>query len=77
MNKSVIECGNKIDETVAALNVFFWNAPDQFLLWLGSQFALRIHPFERKMIEADFEVLTELSTKLAKPKKGRGQLALL
>ena len=72
-----IDCRDSAAEIAAALASFFWQPPDGFLLWLGSRFAHRIHPFERSVIGSEMETLKQFSTK-RKPSPAPGhQLALL
>ncbi len=74
---AALDCGPESAEIVKFVDGFFWESPDAFLLWLGSRFAGRIHPFERGVIEAGLEVLKEFSTKQAQPEQSARQLALL
>jgi excinuclease UvrABC nuclease subunit len=72
-----IDCRSFSNETTAALASFFWQSPDNFLLWLGERFSERTHPFERSVIKSEIETLKEFSTKREhSPVAGR-QLALL
>jgi excinuclease UvrABC nuclease subunit len=72
-----IDCQDSASETAAALAAFFWQSPDDFLLWLGSRFSERTHPFERLIIESEMETLKEFSTKRKKSPAAGCQLALL
>jgi predicted GIY-YIG superfamily endonuclease len=72
-----IDCGPAAVEITGALDAFFWDASDGFALWLGTQFAARVHPFERAVIEADLETLKEFSARRIQGGKERLQLALL
>jgi predicted GIY-YIG superfamily endonuclease len=75
--RAVIHCGPSADQIARLVDAFFWQAPEQLLLWLGAQFTARIHPFERGIINAELEVLTEFSVRHAKPDNRTAQLALL
>jgi hypothetical protein len=57
----------------AKLDWFFGESPDRFLLWLGEQFTLRTHPFERAVLETELKLLSEFATK----QKRTPQLALI
>jgi len=72
-----IHCGPSIGEIAAGLDAFFWRAPEDFVLWLGSRLDGRIHPFERTVIDAQLEILTEYSAWKPLPAETRRQLALL
>jgi predicted GIY-YIG superfamily endonuclease len=74
---ATIECGHLAADVAGALDAFFWEASDRFVLWLGAQFAARVHPFERAVIEADLETLKEFSTRRNQGVGERLQLALL
>lgn len=75
--KAMIQCGLAAEKVAGALESFFWEAPDDFLFWLGAQFSLRTHPFERGVIESELESLTEFAAKHKQTEKNRRQLALL
>jgi predicted GIY-YIG superfamily endonuclease len=77
MEKTVIGCGGSVVEVVAALEGFFWQDANGFLLWLGARFSQRVIPFERRVIEAELENLQEFGAKLKPDAKGQNQLALL
>jgi hypothetical protein len=72
-----IECGPLAADVAGALEAFFWEASDGFALWLGAQFAARVHPFERAVLEADLETLKEFSVRGKQGGGERLQLALL
>jgi predicted GIY-YIG superfamily endonuclease len=72
-----IRCGQSAAEVAGALNGFFWEVPEGFAPWLGSQFASRVHPFERAVIEAELEMLNEFATKQKRTEASSRQLALL
>jgi predicted GIY-YIG superfamily endonuclease len=72
-----IHCGQSADEVVAILDTFFWQSPDEFMLWLGSWFSERTHPFERSVIESEMEALKEFSKKRELVPLAGHQLALL
>ncbi len=72
-----IDCQDAANETVAALDAYFWHAPNDFLLWLGSRFTRRTHLFERSVIESEIETLKEFSAKHEKSPVAGRQLALL
>jgi excinuclease UvrABC nuclease subunit len=72
-----IDCQDSANETTAALAAFFWQSTDDFLLWLGSRYSQRTHPFERSVIESEMETLTEFSTKREPAPVAGRQLALL
>jgi predicted GIY-YIG superfamily endonuclease len=74
---AAIDCGASATEIAAHLDAFFWDAPENFLLWLGSRFCERTHPFERGVIDAELEALAEFSARHAQPDKPARQLALL
>jgi len=77
METTSIKCVGSLGEVVAALESFFWDEPDPFLLWLESQFTARIHLFDRQAIEAELEGLKEFGAKLKLREGNRQQLALL
>lgn len=77
MEATMFDCRDMADEALDALANYFWGSPDEFLLWLGAKFACRILPFERALIEADIEVLTEFGGKNTSKVNGHSQLALL
>jgi predicted GIY-YIG superfamily endonuclease len=72
-----IDCQESAAETAAALAAFFWQSSDDFLLWLGSRFSQRTHPFERSVIESEMGTLKEFSIKRDQPRAAGSQLALL
>ncbi len=72
-----IDCRDSAAETAVVLEAFFWQAPDEFLLWLGSRFAERTHPFERSVIESEIETLKEFSAKHEQAPAAGRQMALL
>lgn len=72
-----IDCQESAAETAAALAAFFWQSSEDFLLWLGSRFSQRTHPFERSVIESEMETLMEYSTKPGQKSAAGRQLALL
>jgi predicted GIY-YIG superfamily endonuclease len=76
-DRATIQCGHSAEETAKALDIFFWEAPDNFVLWLGARFAKRTHPFERSLIEAELETLKEFSARHKPTHTNRLQLALL
>ena len=57
--------------------VFFWHGADPFLLWLGSRFTARTHPFDCQAVEAELEHLKEFGAKQKLNEEGRRQLGLL
>jgi predicted GIY-YIG superfamily endonuclease len=72
-----IDCGPRASEIETGLAAFFWQSADAFLVWLGTQFSERTHPFERAVIGSEMKGLKEFSER-QKPVAGRGrQLALL
>ncbi len=73
----LINCGQSADELAKILDKFFWHSPDDFILWLGSHFCERIHPFERRFIETEMEVLKHFSEKPERALNASHQLALL
>jgi excinuclease UvrABC nuclease subunit len=72
-----IDCRQSVQEVTAALGSFFSQSPDDFLIWLESRFALRIHRFERAVIESELEILKEFSEKQKRAGQNGPQLALL
>jgi hypothetical protein len=72
-----IHCGNSAKEVAQAVAAFFWEAPEGLVLWLQSQFAARIHPFERAVIEGELELLKEFSSRHRQTGNSPLQLALL
>lgn len=72
-----IDCRDSAAETAMGLASFFWQSPDNFLLWLGSRFSQRTHPFERSVIESEIETLKEFATKRGPTLATSRQLALL
>jgi hypothetical protein len=74
---AVIKCGGSVGEAVSAVEGFFFQDADEFLLWLGGKFTYRVAPFERRFIKAELENLNEFSVRKKSRKKGRLQLALL
>ncbi len=72
-----IDCRATANEVEAVLSSFFWNSPDEFLLWLGTQFCERIHPFERNVINSELETLRNFAAKQKPELKSSPQLALL
>jgi predicted GIY-YIG superfamily endonuclease len=74
---TAIDCGPSAAEIAGLLDAFFWESSETLVLWLGSRFTTRIHPFERGVIEAELEALNEFSTKRVQPGNGVRQLALL
>jgi predicted GIY-YIG superfamily endonuclease len=73
----MIDCQTAAEEVAAALAAFFWQSSDGFLLWLGSRFSQRTHPFERSVIESEIETLKEFSSKRQLASVAGRQLALL
>jgi|ERR1035437_4542854 predicted GIY-YIG superfamily endonuclease len=69
----VIHCEQSAAEIGSRLDLFFWRSADDFILWLGSRFAGRIHAFERTVIESELRSLTEFAAK----QKRTAQLALI
>jgi hypothetical protein len=72
-----IQCGQSASEFARALNAFFWGAAEGFAPWLESRLSSRVHPFERAVIEAEMETLTDFAAKQKRSEAGRRQLALL
>jgi predicted GIY-YIG superfamily endonuclease len=77
MDTVALKCGSAVADTVGALENFFWQDADEFILWLGARFTHRIVPFERRIIEAELECLKEFSAKKKLVMVGNPQLALL
>lgn len=77
MERTSIKCGESVGQMVAALESFFWNETDAFLLWLGSKFAARTNAFDHQAVEAELEGLSEFGAKQKLKEKDRRQLALL
>jgi hypothetical protein len=59
------------------LDAFFWQASDEFVLWLGARFSECTHPFERAVIESELETLKEFSEKQKQAVPNGCQLALI
>ena len=72
-----IDCRESAEEIATALEVLFWKSADDFSLWLGARFSERTHPFERTVIHAELEVLTEFAKKRDDRGRNGPQLALL
>ena len=72
-----IQCRQSAEEIATALDTFFWNSPHDFILWLGSHFSERIHPFERAVIDSQMEIVSEFFSHEKQPTETRHQLALL
>jgi hypothetical protein len=72
-----IDCGPSAAEIAALMDAFFWEAPDNLLLWLGARFGARTHPFERSVIDAGLEALKEFSARWPNPENRTHQLALI
>jgi predicted GIY-YIG superfamily endonuclease len=72
-----IHCGQFAEEVAAVLDTFFWRSPQDFVLWLGSRFCDRIHPFERAVIDSQLEILSEFFSRKQLLAEMRLQLALL
>jgi predicted GIY-YIG superfamily endonuclease len=77
MDTVAIKCGGAVTDAVGALENFFWQNADGFILWLGARFTHRIVPFERRIIETELESLKEFGAKQKPDEKRRAQLALL
>jgi len=77
MESVALKCGDAVAEAVAALEKFFWQDADEFILWLGARFTHRIIPFERRVIETELETLKEFGAKKRPDETCRTQLALL
>jgi predicted GIY-YIG superfamily endonuclease len=73
----MIECRESAPEVAAVLTAYFWQSPNDLVLWLGSKFSERMHPFERAVIDSELEVLAEFAAR--RPEVGRHgqQIALL
>ena len=74
---ATIQCGRSAEAVAAALDTFFWRSPEDFVLWLGSRFGERIHPFERTFITSQLEIIGEFSSRQHPPAASRRQMALL
>jgi hypothetical protein len=72
-----IDCRESAQEVAAVLAQFFWQSSDEFLLWLGTRFCERTHPFERGVIDSEMEILKAFSAKQNRKLKVSPQLALL
>jgi excinuclease UvrABC nuclease subunit len=77
METTSIQCKESIKEVVAALDSFFWNESELFLLWLEFKFKARTHLFDRQAIETELEALKEFEAKQKLTAENRQQLALL
>lgn len=72
-----IQCGQSTEEVAATLDTYFWHSPQDLVLWLGSRFCDRIHPFERAVIDSQLEIVGEFFSRKQFPAEARFQLALL
>ena len=72
-----IDCHESGNEAGAALAAYFWNSPEDFLLWLGARFCERTHPFERNVINSELEALRNFAAQQKPELKNSPQLALL
>jgi hypothetical protein len=58
-----LQCGRATTEIATHLDFYFGKSPDEFLLWLGTQFAGRIQSFERTAIESELKILKEFAAR--------------
>jgi hypothetical protein len=58
------------------ISAFFCYPSDGHLLWLGTQFCDRTHPFERQVINSELEMLREFAQRQKPALKDSPQLAL-
>jgi predicted GIY-YIG superfamily endonuclease len=72
-----LDCRGISVDAVAALEKFFWQDADEFILWLGARFTHRIVPFERRLLETELENLKEFGARKKPGESFRSQLALL
>lgn len=72
-----LKCGGAVVDTVGALESFFWQAADGFILWLGARFTHRTVMFERRIIEMELEILKKFGAKQKPESKSNPQLVLL
>ncbi len=77
MEVVALRCGGAAAELVAALETFFWQDADEFILWLGARFTRRVVPFERRIIETELETLKAFGARNPPDKKCQQQPALL
>jgi predicted GIY-YIG superfamily endonuclease len=77
MGMTTIECGAAIGATVEAVGNFFMGDAGEFVPWLGDRFSGRSGPFERQLIAAELETVSEFSANRRDNGKERKQLALL
>jgi predicted GIY-YIG superfamily endonuclease len=75
--QATIRCGHSAQDVSEVVAAFFWDARDDLVLWLQSQFAARTHPFELAVIAEGLELLNEFSARHRQKGKNQRQLALL
>jgi hypothetical protein len=72
-----VECGARASEVIATLESFFFKAPENFLLWLGTQCSRRAVPFERRFLQVELEDLKEFDDRQPEDVELRRQMSLL
>lgn len=70
-------CGESAGRVLALLEDYFWATPEPLMHWLGEAFARRTTRFERSVITAELETLTEFAAKHSQPSRRPAQMALL
>jgi len=73
----LIDCQDTAAEVATVLAAFFWQSPDELLLWLGARFLERTHRFECALIDSEMETLKEFAAKHERPPVAGRQLGLL
>ena len=76
-NQAILDCRQLQPELSTALDTFFWESSDRFVLWVEERLADRTHPFERTAIEAQLEVLKSFGEKHPRMLRKDLQLGLL
>lgn len=77
LERAQIPCGTALEQVVALLEGYFWDAPDALATWLGERFATRTTRFERVWIATELESLTAFAEKHCQPAPHRQQMTLL
>lgn len=76
MDTTTLDCDAAAGEVRRALETFFGGEPDAFRSWLGAKLAARAAPFERRLIQSDWETLDEFQRKQRSPEQDGHPLAL-
>lgn len=77
MNVTAIWCGDQTKDVVTLVNSFFFERAEVLLTWLGARFADRTGQFERGVLQAELEMLTEFASKQLTRLHDRQQLVLI